>query len=317
MRIFTDKDECPPPDARPVATLGVFDGVHRGHQKIFHDVVALSHAHNVPSLAITFCRHPRLALGRSAPPLITSLEKRLDLIEKTGIDAVWLLDFSHELALMPAQVFAKEYFHDRLNASAVVLGEAARFGYGRDGNAGVLSGWAKSWKMQVKPVPALYQDGVRISSTAVRLAVQSGDLDKAMIYLGRRFSVLGTVVHGQGLARTYGFPTINLDPHHELRPPSGIYATTVAVGQKVFPSVTNVGRPPTDKEIQDGLGDFMIETHLLGFDGDLYGSDAEVLFVAKLRDILRFADADGLIRQVRIDMEAARDYFDIFPQALL
>lgn len=309
MQVFYYDDQPPPADRRPAVTLGVFDGVHLGHRKIIAALRETARETAAPTLAVTFAQHPRLTLGRSAPPFITSLENRLTLLADAGVDAVWVLDFCHELAILPGREFAGEYLHRRLAASAVVMGEAARFGNGRDGDAATLTEWAKEWDMRVVTVPPLFVDGVRVSSTAVRLAVQSGDLERARAFLGRRFSVIGTVVHGQGLAKGWGFPTLNLDPHHELRPPAGVYLTEAAVAGHIYPSVTNVGRPPTDAEIQAGLGDFMVETHLLGFDGDLYGSVAEVFFIEKMRDVMRFAETDGLVRQVRDDLAAARRRF--------
>ncbi len=309
MHVFTSKDYAPLAGQRPALTIGVFDGVHRGHQTIFKELIDNAKEMAVPAMAITFSQHPRLTLGRSAPLSIHSLENRLRLMERAGLNATWVLDFSPEMAVLPGWDFSNLYFHERLDSSLVVLGQGAHFGRDRDGNAHNLAKWAKNWHMKVIPVPALIVDGTRVSSTAIRLAVQSGNLDRAEQFLGRRFSVIGTVVHGQGLAKSYGFPTLNLDPHHELRPPAGVYVTTAQVGGKEYPSVTNVGRPPTDAEIEAGLGDFMVETHLLGYDGDLYDQVAEVFFIKKIRDVMRFAEPTGLIRQVRLDMAEAKDYF--------
>ncbi|MCC8191025.1 MAG: riboflavin biosynthesis protein RibF [Planctomycetes bacterium] len=310
MRIYDIRSDAPLAERRPAVTLGVFDGVHRGHQAIISRLLAVARERGAPALAITFSPHPRLALGRAAPPAICSLERRLELLGEAGLDAVWVIPFTAELAGISAQVFAEEYFHRRLHAGAVVLGEAAVFGRGRDGNAASLAKWAVGWDMPVLAVPPLVLDGGVVSSTAIRLAVQAGDLDRARRFLGRQVSVAGTVVHGQGHGRTLGFPTLNLDPHHELRPPAGVYLTTAAIDGTLRPSVTNIGRPPTEMEIEAGLSDFLIETHLLDYEGDLYGRTAEVFFHRKIRDVMRFRDASELVGQVRRDLRLARDWFD-------
>lgn len=309
MLLFTHNDECPLAERRPAVTMGVFDGVHLGHKAIIEKLRQEARRRGSPTLAITFSPHPRQALGRAAPAGICSLEQRIIRLAEAGVDAVWVLPFTQELAKVPARAFAEEYFHRRLNAGAVVLGELAVFGQGRDGNAGTLAEWAKSWSTDVSAVPPLLVDGGVVSSTAIRLAVQEGRLDKAAAYLGRRVSVEGTVVHGQGHGHKLGFPTLNLDPHHELRPPPGVYITETVMDGVSRPSITNIGRPPTEPEIESGLVDFLIETHLLDFEGDVYGRTAEVFFHHKARDVMRFADLDGLVAQVQKDLAAAREWF--------
>lgn len=309
MRIYGADTDSPLPGRRPAATLGIFDGLHLGHQTIIRQLLAAARELGQPALVITFSPHPRQALGRAAPPAIVSQETRLRLLGEAGVDAIWLLPFTPDLARKGGFAFAEEYFHRRLDASAVILGANATFGSGRDGNADTLAGWARDWNMRVTKVPPFLVDGQPVSSTAIRLAVQSGDLERAAAYLGRPFAVEGTVVHGQGRGGKYGFPTLNLDPHHELRPPAGVYLTLAVVDGVARPSLTNIGRPPTLGEIAAGMSDFLIETHLLDFHDDLYGRVAEVRFLRKMRDVLRFKGTEELIEQVNMDLAAAREWF--------
>ncbi len=310
MHIYTETTDSPLAGRRPAVTLGVFDGVHIGHRAIMDELLLQARDRSVPALAITFHPHPRQAMGRAAPPAIVSLEKRLELLGEAGLDAVWVLPFTQEFSRISGRNFAEEYFHRRLNASSVVLGQSAVFGRGREGTAATLAGWAENWDMTVTAVPPVVVDGGVVSSTAIRLAVQSGDLEKAAKYLGRQPAVEGTVVHGQGHGRKFGFPTLNLDPHHELRPPSGVYLSLAEVDGATHPSVTNIGRPPTDAEISAGLADFLGGSHLLDYQGDLYDKTATVYFLRKMRDVMRFRTPEELIDQVNMDLAAAREWFE-------
>lgn len=312
MLIFTEQDDSPLSERRPAITMGVFDGVHLGHRRIIDALVAAAREAGGPAMAITFSPHPRQALGRAAPPGICGLERRLELLALAGADAVWVIPFTREFAQTPARRFAEEFFHRRLNASAVVLGEGATFGRDREGTMADLAVWAGGWGRpgtRVIPVPPLLVGGSVVSSTAIRLAVQEGRLDRAAAFLGRLFSVEGTVVHGQGHGAKLGFPTLNLDPHHELRPPPAVYLTWTKIDGVPYPSITNIGRPPTEPEIAAGLRDFLIETHLLDVRRDLYGRTAEVEFIHKTRDVMRFGDISELVRQVKADLASAKEWF--------
>jgi riboflavin kinase/FMN adenylyltransferase len=314
MKIFGAEDRNPLADARPAVTLGVFDGVHLGHRAIINVLLAAARKISAPALAITFHPHPRAALGRSAPPGICSLETRLARLDEAGLDAVWVLPFTQDLSLMSGRDFAEEFFRRRLAARAVVMGETAFFGCGRDGDARSLALWSRDWDMRILTAPALPVHGAIVGSTAIRLAVQTGDLGRAAEFLGRPFSLEGTVVHGQGHGRKLGFPTLNLDPHHELRPPPGVYLTRTRVAGRSLPSLTNIGRPPTEAEIEAGLSDFLIETHLLDFDADLYGRTVEVVFSGKIRDVMRFDREADLARQVTGDIDQAKRWFASHPE---
>lgn len=298
--------------ARPIVTLGMFDGVHLGHRAVFREVRSWAQALGAPTLVLTFDQHPRLRTApASAPEMITSLEHRLLLMEQMGLDAAWVLSFTEDLAALPALDFARRYFHETLHAQGIVLGTKARFGKGASGGIPLLRSLANAHDCPVREVGGIDVEGEPVSSTAIRQAVRDGDLARAEAMLGRAPSVLGTVVEGIGVGRTLGFPTLNLDPHHELFPPLGVYACRARCGDTVWDAVTNIGLRPTVREEKAPL----IETHLLDFSGELYGQVVEVSFLEKLRDEKRFPDHDALRHQILLDVENARACLARLPTA--
>lgn len=293
----------PSPGARPIITLGMFDGVHLGHRAVFRETLAWARTLGTIAVVLTFDRHPRHLLTPDAvPERITSLEHRLLLMEQMGVDAAWVLSFTDDLAALPAQDFARRYFYETLHAQGIVLGHNARFGKAAAGGIPLLRALAEVYDCPVREVAGIDVDGESVSSTAIRRAVRDGDLPRAEAMLGRAPSVLGTVVEGIGVGRTLGFPTLNLDPHHELFPPLGVYACRARCGDTVWDAVTNIGLRPTVREEKAPL----IETHLFDFYGDLYGQVVEVSFLDKLRDEKRFPDHDALRAQIARDVEHAR-----------
>lgn len=291
------------PGARPIVTLGMFDGVHLGHRAVLRETLTWARSLDAPALAITFDHHPaRLLAPDAAPDMITSLEHRLLLFEEIGLDAAWVLSFTPELAALPAPDFARRYFHDTLHAQGIVLGHTAHFGKDAAGSVNLLQSLAAAHDCPVREVAGIEVDGIPVSSTAIREAVRAGDLARAAAMLGRPPTILGTVVHGVGVGRTLGFPTLNLDPHHELFPPLGVYASRARCGDTVWDAVTNIGLRPTVREEKAPL----VETHLFGFSGDLYGQVVEVSFHERLREERRFPDHDALKAQIARDVQDAR-----------
>ncbi len=307
LRVF-GQSESPLPGQRPVVTIGMFDGVHRGHQAVLGRTQAVACERGVPSLAITFDVHPRRRLepGQS-PAMITSLEHRLVLLEERGLVAVWVLSFDEALARMKAADFVHAVLVERLATQAVVLGDDAHFGHDREGDIALLRRMSEAAGFEVVSVPPVLVDGRVVSSTEIRNAVQGARLECARRMLGRPMSVLGTVVHGAGRGRRLGFPTLNLDPHHELHPPQGVYVSRTRCGNTVWDSVTNVGHRPTG-DAKDS-SDVLVESHLLGYRGELYGQTVEVMFFEKLREERAFPSDEALGAQIAADVEAARAYF--------
>jgi len=293
----------PQPLRWPVVTLGVFDGVHRGHQAVLSEVVNWSRAQGGEALVITFHVHPRAILGKDRPPSITSLEHRLVLFERMGIDGAIVLRFTRQLAALSAAAFVERVLIGGLQARGVVLGFDSRFGQGARGDVSLLRRYQAQGRLQVRQArPAVYR-GRPISSTAIRQAIGRCQLAAAARMLGRRVSVLGTVVRGDGRGRRLGWPTANLDLHHELAPPPGVYATWARIEQAWLPSVTSIGTRSTFHP-RSALP--TVEVHLLDGSHSLYGRAIELQFARRLRGQHRFESSASMVRQIERDVARCR-----------
>ena len=310
MNISIDIEELQAEATPSVVSLGVFDGVHLGHQAILAANVALASEHGEVPTVVTFREHPKsLILGR-APRTLTTLEHRLELFRRAGIRHTLALRFDESLRNMEAGEFARRILVRGLRASRFVLGFDSKFGHDRSGGPELLRGLG----FDVEVVPKVVVDQRAVSSSAIREAVELGDLVGAARMLGRRVSVLGRVVHGRELGRELGFPTANLDLAHELHPPSGVYACLARLlhGEAVAPgegelqrAVANIGRRPTIEP--GGAEELLVEVHLIDFEGELYDEHLELQFLKRLRPEERFQDLDALRRQIERDVRAARD----------
>ncbi|MCY2960048.1 MAG: bifunctional riboflavin kinase/FAD synthetase [Planctomycetota bacterium] len=291
-----------------VVSVGVFDGVHLGHQEILRRNVETARALGARSTVVTFRQHPKSVLLGRAPRTLTSLEHRLELFRRAGIEHAVALTFDEALRAIPAADFAREFLAGSLHARRLVLGFDSKFGRGREGTPEFLAALGLS----VDVVGQVVLGGRPVSSTAIREAVELGDLEAAAAMLGRPVAVHGEVVAGDKLGRRIGFPTANLDLHHELHPPTGVYAVRVRVvryGQEArigpeLSGVANIGFRPTIEGARPETP--RIEVHLLDFDGDLYGEHVELEFVAWLRPEQRFDGLPALQAQIARDVLAAR-----------
>lgn len=308
MRIYRDLDALRPADLRsPAVTLGVFDGVHEGHRAILGALAEAARRAGGERVVVTFDRHPRGLLTGDAPPAITSLEHRLVLFERAAIDAAVVLRFDAALAAMSAEEFLRDILVGRIGARAIVLGADGHFGKGRAGGIALLEARRATYGYELCSVPLL-EAGARevVSSTAIRRAVKEGRLDDAARMLGRPVSLLGRVERGQGRGRTIGFPTANLALHQELTPPRGVYLGRVEVDMVRYPALVNFGvRPTFTADGSEGPPRELVEVHLLGFGGTLYGRVLEVELIRRLRDERRFASVDELVAQIRRDRDEA------------
>jgi riboflavin kinase/FMN adenylyltransferase len=312
MRVARWPENEGPLCRRSVATLGVFDGVHRGHKAVLSRVMDEASRRGCPSCAITFDRHPSAVLTHERQPVITSLDHRLRLFEELGLDLCAVVEFSEEVAAIPAERFAREVFHDLVRAEALILGFDCRFGRNAEGDAELCRRLAPELGFEVETVGPVEVEGDVVSSTAIRRAIQRGDLERAERLLGRPFALYGTVVHGVGRGRRIGFPTANLDLHNETLPPDGVYATWLYADDEPRRSVTSIGRQPT---FTDGRApEPVVEVHLLDRQEDLYGENVKVRFVERLREQRAFETAGALSRQIGRDIARAREVLSPSPE---
>jgi riboflavin kinase/FMN adenylyltransferase len=282
--------------------LGNFDGAHRGHQALLRKAIAQARSRGVAAVAATFEPHPAKVLSpQLAPVLLTPLWRKLELLEDLGLDAVVVQPFDAAYAASgPAQFLERDLF-GALGPSHVVVGPDFTFGRDRSGSVRDLRSACERRSVGLTEMPAVTCDGVVVSSTKIRELVAEGRVSAAERLLGRPFEISGSVVHGRGRGRTFGFPTANLQPDVEVRPRSGVYAVRAYFDRQVLGGAANIGRKPTFDE-----SEVTIEVFLFDFEGDLYGARMSVELLARLRGEQRFGSAEELAAQIEHDCEAAK-----------
>jgi riboflavin kinase/FMN adenylyltransferase len=288
---------------RPMAlTIGVFDGVHIGHQALIAETIRQAQEHNLLSGVVTFAGHPRLILGKHKElPHLTDIEQRIRLIKAAGVDKVIKLTFNQELASMPAAEFVKLLVKN-LRLKSLVIGPDFALGKGREGDIFSLKALGEELGFTVTVVPPLLKGGHKVSSTRIRKAMADSKMARVHELLGRYLSLRGTVVKGEGRGATLGIPTANIEiaPDQAL-PADGVYATLARIEGKTIPSITNIGTRPTF-----GGGHRTVETHLLDYSGDLYCHRLEIAIIEQLRPEKKFATAGELLGQIKDDIIKAR-----------
>ncbi|MBZ5694858.1 MAG: bifunctional riboflavin kinase/FAD synthetase [Acidobacteriia bacterium] len=294
-------------DARKpaVVTIGNFDGVHLGHQKILRSVCDRARHASSMSAALTFYPHPaRVLRPAEAPNLLLTLEQRLAAVEAAGIDAVLVMRFDLTLAQVSAEDFVRRFLVETIRAQAVFVGANFRFGHQQAGDVKLLGELGRRSGFEVEVVMPVVQNGVVVSSTAIRQAIFEGCVEDARRMLGRPYALAGQIQTGTGQGRKLVVPTLNLATEQEALPKSGVYATEALVGGKTYRAATNVGVRPTFNGAR-----VTIESHLLDFNENLTGGKLEVRFWKRLRDERRFSGPAELREQVFKDVEQAKAYF--------
>ena len=288
--------------AGAAVAIGNFDGVHLGHRALIDRARSLADASGALAVALTFDPHPSSIVGRRCPPMLSSLARRLELLEAAGLDAVVVEPFTTELATLAAPAFVDDVLLSALHARAIVVGYDFTYGQGRTGTTDTLLAHGASAGFEVAIVPAVEIDGEVASSTKIRGYLREGDVAAAARLLGRAWDVDGVVVHGAKRGRAIGIPTANIAPTSDLVIAPGIYAVTLAAGGQPLPAVASLGRNPTFVE-QGGL---VLEVHVLDFDGDLYDQRVRTTFESRIRDELKFDSVDALVAQIHRDIDVAR-----------
>ena len=294
-------------DKDSVLTIGVFDGVHRGHQSLIAKVIVEAKNKGAASGVLTFRNHPDSVLNpKFQPQYITSIVERIRLIKELGVDFVVPVTFDKEVAGLRARRFV-ELLGGKLRMRGLVVGPDFAMGYKREGNVDVLSQLGAELGFKVSVVDLLSEGGDAVHSTSIRRALTEGSVGDVARMLGRNFAIIGAVVSGDKRGRTLGFPTANIEVGQSMAiPGNGIYATMAVVDGKSHMAATSIGTRPTF----DGKGR-TIEAFLLGFDNNLYNKQLRLEFVQRLRDELKFDSVDALLKQMELDVEQTRTLLQV------
>lgn len=312
MEVLRDPLGNDDPPRQSVISIGNFDGVHIGHQAVLSHVVRRAHTNGAAAIAMTFDPHPiKLLRPSEAPRLVTTLEQRLSLIERTGIQTTLVLPFTHRLARMDAPEFVREVLVDRLGVQEVYIGNNFRFGADRGGDVVLLKSMGEDLGFTAGAAPIVEAAGGVVSSTRVRETIEMGHVEEVATLLGRNFFIDGRVLEGKRLGRTLGFPTLNIEVENEIEPDHGVYVTLVNIPSfdRTFAAVTNIGVRPT--VYQNSMT--TVESHLLDFTADVYQERVRLFFLSRLRDEQAFSSTMKLMAQIRADVEAAREFFAAHP----
>jgi riboflavin kinase/FMN adenylyltransferase len=307
MEIIKNLDKIVKPFKNAVITIGNFDGVHIGHQALFHAVIEKADAINGTSVAMTFEPHPlRVLEQNNLPPLITLYEQKTELIARSGIDFLICVPFTRDFAALSAREFVADLLIKRIGMNAIVVGKDYTFGRNREGNLELLQSMAGQHNFEVIQVDwiqiAKNYPG-RISSTRVRELVMEGKVAEVQQLLGRYYQIRGLVTTGRDRGgKLLGFPTANINLHDELCPKTGVYAVTVEFQDQHFEGVANIGYSPT---FEDRL--FTVEVHILDFNQNIYGEKIRINFVKRIRDEIKFASIEQLSEQIKQDVIKARN----------
>ena len=294
------------PTHETYVTIGTFDGVHIGHQKIVKDLVKQASENNKKSALLTFFPHPRMVLQKDASiELINTINERIDLLEKTGLDYLIIHPFSKEFSRLSAMDFVRDIWVNQLRVSKLIIGYDHHFGKNREGNIEQLTEYSHMFNFDVQEIPAQDIDSVSVSSTKIRKALKEGSLKTANNYLGYNFTIKGTVVDGKKIGNKIGFPTANIEvkEDYKLIPKSGVYVVQSTIDNNIIYGMMNIGNRPTVNGNHQ-----TIEVNYFDFDNDLYGKSIEIELLYFLREEEKFESLDILTSQLKQDKIASLEY---------
>ena len=307
MKIIHHLEEIQTPFKNAVITIGNFDGVHLGHQALFHEVVEKADTIDGTAIAMTFEPHPmRVLTDNNHPALITLTEQKLELMTRAQLDVLICVPFTKEFAALTAREFVEDVLIRKIGMRAIVVGQDYTFGRNREGNIHLLSTFAELFDFEVvfaNWIPASNALNERISSTKIREWVEQGRVEDVPLMLGRYYQIRGEVATGRNRGgKLLGFPTANINLQDELCPKMGVYAVTVECLDRQFKGVANIGYSPT---FDDHI--FTVEVHILDFDQDIYGKKIRVNFIKRIRDEIKFSSISELSEQIKRDVVEARE----------
>jgi len=304
MKLIHTATELAPGGRKVCLAIGVFDGVHLGHQQIIRQTIADARQHDAIALVLTFDRHPNTVVAPDrVPPLIYSLPQKLRAIESLGADSVLLIHFDKPFSQQTGEEFIHGLTRDLGKIQSICVGADFVFGQKRSGNVALLKKLGGELGFMVHGLAAVSLDGEIVSSTRIREAIHAGDFDAASQMLGRPYAISGRVVEGDKLGHQFGFPTANLDATSLILPPDGVYSACTTLAGRMYHVALNIGLRPT---IASARPELRVEAHLLDFDGSLYGQELEVEIAEKLRDEQKFASAAELRAQIAHDIARVR-----------
>ncbi len=307
MTIISQPGELATKGRKVCVAIGVFDGVHLGHQQILRQMIDDARQHDALAVVTTFDCHPSSVVAPDrAPRLIYPLRKKLETIEAFGVDATWLIRFDEAFSKQTGEAFTRSLVRGFGEIQSLCVGTNFHFGHRRSGNVELLRSLSGELNFILHGHASVALDGEVVSSTRIREQIRKGNLDIASQMLGRAYSLTGTVKHGDHMGRKLGFPTANLDVAGLELPPTGVYAVQVKTPSGNHCGALNIGFRPTLARPEPTL---QVEAHLLDFSGNLYGQWIELTFVGKLREEKKFSSVDALKEQIGHDISAARKLF--------
>ncbi len=306
MEIIRGVEEIHRSFKNPVVTLGNFDGVHLGHQKIFKRVLEEASRTEGEGIVITFEPHPLKVLSPTrCPPLLTPFRKKMMFIEQSGIETVLCLNFTLAFSQLSPHEFIEGILIKDVNPRKIIVGYNYHFGQKKSGDAKALRTICKGFHVDVEIAGPFILDGVAVSSSRLRELIKKGKMEEARRLLGRDYLVIGKVIEGSKRGKELGFPTANLEISEELYPPFGVYAVEVIWNHRSYQGVANIGMNPTF-QVDRSQVHFSLEVHILNFSQMIYGEEIEVHFKEKIREEIRFESASQLVEQIQKDIEWAQ-----------
>lgn len=308
MKVYQGIDNYDQEELSSILTIGTFDGVHIGHQKIIETLNTIKNDSDATSMILTFFPHPRMVLDhRNDIKLLTTMEEKTQLLERYGLNVLIIEPFTPEFSRLSALDFVRNVLVNRLHLKKLVIGYDHQFGKNREGDFDQLVEFGGLYNFSVQKISAQEIKNVSVSSTKIRKAIENGDMETANSYLGYAYLLTGEVVKGKGIGRKINFPTVNLNikEDYKLVPKKGVYIVRAGLENSTF-GIMNIGFRPTVQ----GSGQ-TIEIHLLDFDGDLYGKKMQVGVLKRLRDEKKFESVEQLSEQISKDEKAAREWLKI------